>query len=50
MMKLEILNIEREIKRASYFKEEAVFNYGYYTEKIHTMFQHLTKIGSPINL
>ena len=39
-----INNTKKKIRRTSYFKEKASFNYEEYTGKLHTMFQQPNKI------
>ena len=45
---MKILKIEGKIKRASYFKEVAGFNYEEYTGNIRTMFQHISLVVAPL--
>ena len=43
-----IKNTDKKIRRASYFKEEAGFNYEEYTGKLRTMLQQLNRIGATL--
>ena len=43
-----IKKTDKEIKRASYFKEEAGFNYEKYTGKLRTMLHQLNNIAPPL--
>ena len=44
------MSIEIKITRASYFKEESVFNYEEYIRNLCKMLQQITNIGSPLHL